>query len=233
MSAFIQHLPCPNCGSKDNLGEYEDHFYCFGCKFHKHKSDTISLRKRLERKHETVYTPVEDMVLTEELPSIAKQWLLKYGITMEDAKEYNLQWNPNMNMLMLMKTKYYWQARLFDKARPKYLSKGRKPIQIYGHGKNRVVLCEDILSAIKLARVSREICASPLLGSTISFEALRYYKKRYDRVTIWLDRDKAKESVKISKLFQQYGTKCDVIITPLDPKEYNRKELRDWLNYKS
>lgn len=233
MSAFIQHLPCPNCGSKDNLGEYDDHFFCFGCKYHKHKSDTKSLRKKLERKKETVYTPVEDMVLTEDLPIVAKQWLLRYGITMEDAKEYNIQWNPNMNMLMLMKTKYYWQARLFDKNKPKYLSKGKKPIKIYGYGSQRVVLVEDIASAIRLARVSPEMCASPLLGSTISFEALRWYKKRYPRVTVWLDRDKAKEAVKISKLFQQYGTKCDVVITPLDPKEYNRKELQDWLNYKS
>jgi len=232
MSAFLQHLPCPNCGSKDNLGEYEDHFFCFGCRYHKHKSDTKSLRKRISVKQETVYTPVQDMELTDELPSVAKQWLLKYGITMEDAKEYNLQWNPNMNMLMLLKTKYYWQARLFDKAKPKYLSKGKKPVQIYGYGTERVTLCEDIISAIKLARVSPEMCASPLLGSTISFEALRFYKKKYKRVTIWLDRDKAKEAIKISKLFQQYGTKSDVIITPLDPKEYNRTELREWLNYR-
>jgi len=233
MSAFIQHQPCPNCGSKDNLGEYEDHYFCFGCRYHKLKSDTKSLRKRLSGiVKDTVHTPVEDMELTDELPSVAKQWLLKYGITMEDAKEYNIQWNPNMNMLMLMKTKYYWQARLFDKNRPKYLSKGKKPINIYGYGSQRAVLVEDIASAIRLARVSPEMCASPLLGSTISFEVLRYFKKRYPRVTIWLDRDKAKEAVKISKLFQQYGTKCDVVITPKDPKEYTRKELQDWLNYR-
>jgi len=28
---FLHHSPCENCGSKDNLGVYEDHTYCFGC----------------------------------------------------------------------------------------------------------------------------------------------------------------------------------------------------------
>ena len=32
-SEFVQHEPCPACGSKDNLARYSDgHGYCFGCK---------------------------------------------------------------------------------------------------------------------------------------------------------------------------------------------------------
>ena len=31
-SSFIRHSPCPDCGSKDNLGVYTDHTHCFGCK---------------------------------------------------------------------------------------------------------------------------------------------------------------------------------------------------------
>ena len=31
-SEFIRHVPCPNCGSRDNAGQYSDgHYYCFGC----------------------------------------------------------------------------------------------------------------------------------------------------------------------------------------------------------
>lgn len=31
-SKFLRHEPCPSCGSKDNLGRYDDgHGYCFGC----------------------------------------------------------------------------------------------------------------------------------------------------------------------------------------------------------
>lgn len=30
-STFLKHAPCPSCGSKDNLGVYDDHSFCFGC----------------------------------------------------------------------------------------------------------------------------------------------------------------------------------------------------------
>lgn len=34
-SNFVQHEPCPSCGSKDNLARYDDgHGFCFGCGHH-------------------------------------------------------------------------------------------------------------------------------------------------------------------------------------------------------
>lgn len=34
-SEFVQHEPCPKCGSQDNLARYTDgHGYCFGCKYY-------------------------------------------------------------------------------------------------------------------------------------------------------------------------------------------------------
>src|SRR5678809_1344914 len=36
-SRCISHEPCPACGSKDNLGRYDDgHAYCFGCEYYEH-----------------------------------------------------------------------------------------------------------------------------------------------------------------------------------------------------
>ncbi|MBA58521.1 MAG: hypothetical protein CMQ40_05045 [Gammaproteobacteria bacterium] len=36
-SEFLQHEPCPHCGSKDNLARYSDgHGFCFGCKYYEH-----------------------------------------------------------------------------------------------------------------------------------------------------------------------------------------------------
>ena len=33
-SEFIQHEPCPKCGSRDNLARYDDgHAFCFGCNY--------------------------------------------------------------------------------------------------------------------------------------------------------------------------------------------------------
>ena len=34
-SVFLQHEPCPKCGSKDNLARFDDgHGFCFGCKYY-------------------------------------------------------------------------------------------------------------------------------------------------------------------------------------------------------
>ncbi len=40
-------------------------------------------------------------------------------------------------------------------------SKGLKPLTIYGNG-DTIVCVEDILSAIKIARLSPDYCATPL-----------------------------------------------------------------------
>lgn len=47
MSKFIGHIPCPSCGSKDNLAEYDDHLFCFGCKYWKSKNTIEGVRRRL------------------------------------------------------------------------------------------------------------------------------------------------------------------------------------------
>lgn len=40
-SEFLKHEPCPNCGSKDNLGRYTDgHGYCFGCGHHEQSEES-------------------------------------------------------------------------------------------------------------------------------------------------------------------------------------------------
>ena len=41
---FLHHAPCENCGSRDNLGVYEDHTYCFGC--HEYKKTNGDLPQK-------------------------------------------------------------------------------------------------------------------------------------------------------------------------------------------
>lgn len=41
---FLHHSPCENCGSRDNLGVYEDHTYCFGC--HEYKKTNGDLPQK-------------------------------------------------------------------------------------------------------------------------------------------------------------------------------------------
>ena len=38
-STFLNHEPCPKCGSRDNLARFDDgHGYCFGCQYYEQSS---------------------------------------------------------------------------------------------------------------------------------------------------------------------------------------------------
>ena len=231
MSSFIRHLPCKSCGSKDNLGEYTDHFWCFGCGFYEEKQDMQALRERLAG---TSYKPLhwgdirESLTFTKHIPKQAMKWLLQNRINLKEIEEYNILWCQENETLILVHTDEYWQGRHFGNYGIKYLSKGRKPLTIYGDS-DIIILVEDVLSAIKIARLSPEYCAMPLLGSSLSTEHEETLRNKFNTIHVWLDRDKAKQGIKISRNLKQKGIISRTIITDLDPKEYKEGEIRSWL----
>ena len=227
MSSFIRHLPCKSCGSRDNLGEYTDHFWCFGCGFYEEKTDLMSLRERLAG---TNYKPVymESLAFTKHIPKKAMKWLLQNRINLKEIEEYNILWCQDNETLILVHTDEYWQGRHFGNYGIKYLSKGRKPLTIYGDS-DIIILVEDVLSAIKIARLSPEYCAMPLLGSSLSTEHEETLRNKFNTIHVWLDRDKAKQGIKISRNLKQKGIISRTIITDLDPKEYKEGEIQSWL----
>ena len=227
MSSFIRHLPCKSCGSRDNLGEYTDHFWCFGCGFYEEKTDLMSLRERLAG---TNYKPVymESLAFTKHIPKKAMKWLLQNRINLKEIEEYNILWCQDNETLILVHTDEYWQGRHFGNYGIKYLSKGRKPLTIYGDS-DIIILVEDVLSAIKIARLSPEYCAMPLLGSSLSTEHEETLRNKFNTIHVCLDRDKAKQGIKISRNLKQKGITSRTIITDLDPKEYKEGEIQSWL----
>jgi len=164
--------------------------------------------------------------LSNDIPLKAKQWLLKYGITNQEIEQNNIAYNANSDILVLLHTQNYWQGRCFGNQSQKYLSKGLKPLTIYGNG-DTIVCVEDILSAIKIARLY--YCATPLLGSSMSLETTQSLSERFKSILIWLDRDKAKDAIMMSRNLKQRGILVDVVISPKDPKEYDKGELLTWL----
>jgi len=226
MSKFIQHTSCPKCGSRDNLAEYDDHVWCFGCKYFKQKNDIQSIRRRLQPKESSA--GIGNLSLTEDIPQEPKQWLLKYGISNDEIVHNKIAWDANNQILVLIYTQNYWQGRCFGEQKVKYLSKGDKPLTIYGNG-DTIVCVEDVLSAIKIARLSPDYCATPLLGSSMSLETTQSLSERFKDIVVWLDRDKAKEAIRISRNLKQRGINTRVVISPKDPKEYTKGELINWL----
>ena len=219
-------MPCPQCGSRDNLGEYDDHYYCFGCKYYKTKNDIHSIRKRVNQSNQERGT--EMLGNFGEIPQKAMKWLLSYGISQKDIEEFGIKWDIKNQLLVLLDTAKYWQGRSFDKHKPKYMSSGIKPLTIYGES-DTIVLVEDIISAMRIAR-TREYCSAPLLGSSLSYEFENaVVDKCFKMVYVWLDRDKAVNALRIKRKLQQRGVDSRVVITDNDPKDYTKGEILEWL----
>jgi len=231
-SKFLHHIPCPKCGSRDNCGEYSDHYYCFGCRFYKTKDDLKSLRSRVaDRGRSTeIDTVVQDIKVDSDIPPEARRWLYSYGITKEDIHNYGIGWNESQALLVLHKQKDYWQGRTFNPhARTKYMSMGKKPLLLYGKS-DTIVLVEDIISAIRISEVATGM---PLLGVSMSQQTIDKIVENFNRAVVWLDRDKATLAIKHKRALEMRGIDASVVISPKDPKEYTKGELSEWLNLKS
>ena len=176
-----------------------------------------------------------------QLSAIAWTWLKKYGIIEQETKDFlwsdekqwlifpiyshvaRYKWNPPQDILIA------WQARNFHPVRykPKYITRG--PVGDIFHllgdpEGDTVIITEDYISAIKVARVCT---ASPAFGSIISLDKLTTLHKRFKNLGIWLDMDKAGEAVKSKLRASQLGfKKVFTILSPKDPKEYDEETIK-------
>lgn len=226
---FSHHEPCPNCGSRDNVGRYSDgHGFCFGCGYTEPAVSRVipQIVADVTRKNKVKPLPQDTQ---NKLNVKAWQWLRKYDIINSETANY--RWSDLEEQLIYCvfgESQYdllFWQARNFMPKRRKYFSSGpaKEILHIIGESKNStIILCEDVVSAIK---IGRQQAAMPLWGSNIPLETLRRLSDQFNRVGIWLDMNKAFESLKSSCRGSQLNLEMFSIVTPKDPKEYTDEEI--------
>jgi Zn ribbon nucleic-acid-binding protein len=238
MSRFSHHEPCPQCGSKDNLGVWTDgHKFCFGCKYH--EQGILDLHKAMNTSREEVTNNVRDFPFdaTSNLPTHAYRWLYSCGIYQEQIDKYKIQWSNYYNLVCWnihgVDGKFLgWQGRCFDpEAKTKYVIQGKIHDGIcilpYPSTKQDIcVLCEDYMSAI---RVSSHLPCVPLFSCSINTEHLRTLSKRFSTLIIWLDSDKLDNARKIASQASMLGLYAKVLYTPEDPKNYTDEQIKAFL----
>lgn len=223
MASFVKHVPCGECGSKDNRALYDDgSSYCFGCKSYskpkqQKRMEVIETKKSLE------------LVLQPDLPEPNKNWLRQY-LTDEQIEEF-FEYHPHLDRHVYVHygpepNKIYWEARSVREITPKIISVGEKPFNLFGKWKETgvVVIVEDIVSAIKLSEYAGVLC---LHGSVIPH---KYYNllgniPGIKKVIIWLDADKLSSAWTYEKKFDAYGMDCVVVRTKEDPKKHSAEEI--------
>lgn len=228
---FLHHAPCPNCGSSDALGVYTSHTYCFSCgkssSKRTSKGPTTGYRTAVDRE---MWIP-DDIVTT--VPYEAHEWLKKYKLTMKEMIDNKVVWSDRMKLMIFMYAKHGillgWQGRYFgdDPKKPKWWSKGdlKKINHIIGNG-DTLVLVEDIVSAIKVARLT---ACKPMFGSHVDVGDMLKIGKDYHNVILWHDYDKRKESHKYSTKLNSLGIKTRVVTTRLDPKDLSTEDIENTL----
>lgn len=242
-SHFVQHEPCPRCHSRDNLGVYSDHSYCFGCGLvlRNHRSMSVEdIRKQIrydedkEGKRKRVPYLPEDY--TTAMPDLGVSWLGKYGVTEAERKKYRIGWTENADVVRraLVYPAYdlygnLLMVQLRGMERKEFYTRGN-PESVYWtasanpDGSNCVVCVEDFVSAI---RVGRLVEAMPLWGSSLSLNQIRRLSDHYEHLVLWLDFDKAGASQKLKYKAMPYFKSVRSVVTQLDPKELTDEQLAE------
>ena len=237
MATFVKHEGCPRCGSRNNLGRYNDgSAYCFGCHYTERGTTNPWIGERNGKsEREDDERPVVRGV--RHLDEAAFEWLAKYQISIPDALSAGFKWYEPMHQLALPLYDNEGkvccvQYKNFDnkrKEKAKYYNVGDKSkhFTIYGgRHTGTIVLTEDVVSSLKVGSVSD---AFPLLGTSIAKESLIALARLYTRMVVWLDDDKWREGRAIADAAKLLGLSATALLTPLDPKEYILQEIEQWL----
>jgi hypothetical protein len=248
MATFVKHESCPRCGSRDNLARYSDgSAFCFGCRFtggrsgHNFNPNTSGDDKSLDDV-QTINLP-EDA--SDTLPECVVQLLGKYDLLLTEALRLNVLWSESRQQLIYP---YYatdrdtgrkylacYQARNFNQqvSGPKYFNKGKTTEVVpiirgpsSGDRRTRLVITEDALSALKVAR---QCDAMPALGTNVPVSKLNVIARQYERLTVWLDSDKWREARHIADNYKWLGLSADTIYSELDPKMYSDEQIKEYL----
>ena len=237
MSNFISHEPCPKCGSRDNLGIYDDgHQFCFGCKYYKpgeERKYSKSVVKRLNAQAPDWQLPSD---FSDILGDPAVAWLHKYDLDPFVAHKYMFGWSSSRQRLICrlhMGGRYVgYQARNFEVG-PKYLTrynpeyKDKHVYYLPYADTPALVLVEDIISAIKVHLAGYNVIA--LMGSFLKPHIRDFILNlgRHMYVFPWLDPDKTLEGNKIKNEMELYGYKSDHIVSSQDPKDYSISKIQE------
>jgi DNA primase len=234
---------CPKCAknnqdsSGDNLQLYNDgHAHCYACGYHVYSAGIQLLKHTLIEPTEpkTVRLPKD---AHEEINWEALQWLSKYEITREEVIQYGLKWSDNHKLLIYpiyssgpSPDLLAWQGRSFSNQGAKNWTEGPiheiiVPLNLASKATApKIVLVEDYISAIKVARTYTAIC---LFGSAAPTSWLKRLHILTDTLYFWMDNDKAIDSMALAKRAASINFTVKVIVTKYDPKAYTDDEIKE------
>jgi len=245
-SYVVRKERCPECKklgkdtSQDNLAVYSDgHKWCYSCKYTEFPSQ-IEFFKRKQEINTEVDTKLPFLPLDCDVnyPLRALSWVKQYELTKEDLYKHSVLWSESTQRLLFPifgdghLIAFQGRDFSFHMDKPKWFGRGnlKDTFNILGTG-NKLVLTEDIISAIKVSKCG--VMAMPIYGCVIGRERFKRLYKLIDsntEVLIWLDPDKRTEATKEAKLGQLCGINTRTVFSDKDPKEHSFVSIKEILN---
>jgi hypothetical protein len=239
----IQH----DCSEgKDMLVSHNDtgySAYCFRCGpvgFDPHGYQSIAEITRLKELNAEASVPQTKELpndYTLEIPADKFTWLAKGGISVASARNNLIGWSDRLGRIVMPVYDrdgilIYWQARAVSQGQsPKYTNPPvSKTSVLYTAGdsgdKRRVIVTEDILSAIRVGAHCPTAC---ILGTKVS-DSQAAQLSTFDRVSFWLDPDAAGHTgAAAGKRTLSLVTRADIISSDVDPKCLSDRKIREIL----
>lgn len=235
-SIYLNHVECPaGEDTRKRLwiirSDKGYNGYCHHCGGKGFSRSTSSLFKQDTTGFETSQRAVEIPISNNQLPDDYRTqippegllWLFSYDISTEEIKKYEMGWSQELGMIIfplkVANVILGWQGR--DPITKKYKNSGPGLVfKAYSRNRGKVVLVEDIVSAIKVNRIMSCIA---LLGTN-----LKNLDISGDNFIIWLDYDVRDKAQKMANELSLWG-KVKVIVTKKDPKYYSTDEIEDIL----
>ena len=165
--------------------------------------------------------------------SKARSWVYKYGITDEEIRKYGIGYSAKNGRVVLPswedgKLLGYQMRKIFPTdPLPKYVTYYNKKNFVWKDltsTNSILVLCEDVLSAIKLHRYYGSIA---LLGTNLHKDTYKYLLG-FKKIIIYLDNNNAEVRLMRSKIQRNISVlvpDTSICILERDPKTLSNKEL--------
>lgn len=145
-------------------------------------------------------------------------WVLKAGLKPEDAYNlYGMKYDPFLRRVIIPLENGFLSRALFSGS-PKYIKSSTSEIyELNKYDSDKVVITEDILSAIKVHKAGYNALA--ILGTAVSITIANKISK-YKKVVVWTDDDKAGKNafIKLKRKLSLYPLEVKRILTVSDPK---------------
>lgn len=251
---------CPSCGEGTNTNAaIINHttrgysLFCHACghnPFENKGVQTLDELKRIKELNDDAarFTDTDVRLpkdFTTAIPLEGRLWLYGGGITPTVWERYNFGFSEHLQRVIIPVYQsgelVWYQARAVQKGQtPKYLNPtARKDGELFSSdgesslaGKT-VIVCEDILSAIRVGKVAKDHCNSStgtsILGTKLCTRSIMRLGAA-ERVIGWFDNDNAGHKA-ARELYKSVGILTDVAIirSERDPKRYSDETILQYL----